>query len=84
MEQFIRERKAFYQVLTRKIKVLILIVSFFPMTLTTGFLFYRFYLTYTEKIQAHISELVQKHTQNIDSFLSEKLGNIRYLAKHFE
>ncbi|MBU1586173.1 MAG: ATP-binding protein [Proteobacteria bacterium] len=84
MEQFIRERKAFYQVLTRKIKVLILIVSFFPMTLTTGFLFYRFYLTYTEKIQAHISELVQKHTQNIDTYLLEKLGNIQYLSKQFD
>ncbi len=59
-------------------------ISFFPFILTTGFLFYRFNLTYTEKIQAHVSELVQKHTQNIDTFLSEKLGNIRYLAYQLE
>ncbi|MBC2703226.1 PAS domain-containing sensor histidine kinase [Desulfobacula sp.] len=84
MEQSLIDRKAFYHILTRKIMVLILVVSFTPMILTTGILVYRFNLTYTEKIQAHISELVQKHTQNIDTFLSEKLGNIRYLARQFD
>ena len=84
MEQSLTDRKAFYHILTRKIMVLILVVSFTPMILTTGILVYRFNTTYTEKIQAHISELVQKHTQNIDTFLSEKLGNIRYLARHFD
>ncbi|MBU0973358.1 MAG: GHKL domain-containing protein [Proteobacteria bacterium] len=84
MEESSTERKAFYQILTRKIMVLILVVSFFPMVLTTGVLFYRFHLTYTEKIQAHISELVQKHTQNIDTFLLEKLGNIQYLARLYD
>jgi len=83
MEQFLTDRKAFYHVLARKIMILILVVSFVPMILTTGILVYRFNLTYTEKIQAHISELVQKHTQNIDTFLLEKLGNIRYLAQNF-
>ncbi len=84
MEESLTDRKLFYHVLARKITVLILVVSFFPMTLTTGILFYRFHLTYTDKIQAHISELVQKHTQNIDSFLEEKLDNIQYLARQFD
>ncbi len=84
MEASAEDRNAFYHVLSRKITALILVVSFFPLILTTGILFYRFNQTYTEKIQAHISELVQKHTQNIDSFLSEKLGNIRYLAQQFD
>ena len=83
MEQSLTERKAFYQVLIRKITVLILVVSFFPLILTTGLLVYRFNITYTDKIQAHISELVQKHTQNIDTFLAEKLRNIQYLAQLF-
>jgi two-component system NtrC family sensor kinase len=34
-------------------------------------------MAYTDKIQAHISELVQKHSQNIDTFLSEKLENTK-------
>ncbi len=84
MEASAEDRNAFYHVLSRKITALILIVSFFPLILTTGILFYRFNQTYTEKIQAHISELVQKHSQNIDSFLLEKLGNIRYTARQFD
>jgi len=84
MEASSEDRSIFYHVLSRKITALILVVSFFPLILTTGILFYRFNQTYTEKIQAHISELVQKHSQNIDSFLSEKLGNIRYMAQQFD
>ena len=84
MEASSEDRNIFYHVLSRKITALILIVSFFPLILTTGILFYRFNQTYTEKIQAHISELVQKHSQNIDSFLLEKLGNIRYTARQFD
>ncbi len=83
MEASAEDRDVFYHVLSRKITALILVVSFFPLILTTGILFYRFNQTYTDKIQAHISELVQKHSQNIDSFLSEKLGNIRYMAQQF-
>ena len=54
------------------------------MLLTTGILFSRFNRAYTDKVRAHISELVQKHTQNIDTFLSEKSGNIRFLARNFD
>ncbi|WP_300458265.1 PAS domain-containing sensor histidine kinase [Desulfobacula sp.] len=84
MENGSEERAVFYQVLTRKIRSLILIVSFLPMILTTGILFYRFHLTYTKKTQAHISELIQKHSDQIDTFLFEKVGNIKYLAHHFD
>ncbi|MCG8530595.1 MAG: ATP-binding protein, partial [Desulfovibrionales bacterium] len=64
----------------RKIRLIILVVSFFPMLLITGVLVHRFNQTYGEKIHAHIFELVQKHSQNIDTFLWERLANIRYLA----
>ena len=84
MKQVSEDRNIFYQVLTRKITVLIVIVSFFPMLLTTGILFVRFNGAYTDKVRAHISELVQKHTQNIDTFLAEKSGNIRFLARNFD
>ncbi|MDD9301749.1 MAG: two-component sensor histidine kinase [Desulfobacter sp.] len=83
MEEPLADRKGFYQILTRKIRVLILVVSFVPMMLTAGILCYRFHQAYSEKVSAHISELVLKHTQNIDAFLLEKLGNIRYLARQF-
>ena len=81
MQATLTDRKGFYQILIRKIGVLILVVSFIPMMLTAGILCYRFHQAYSEKVRAHISELVLKHTQNIDAFLLEKLGNIRYLAR---
>lgn len=81
MNEPLADRKEFYQVLTRKIRILILMVSIIPMMLTLGILCWRFHLAYSEKISAHIGELVLKHTQNIDTFLKEKLGNIRYLAR---
>lgn len=81
MNEPLVDRKEFYQVLTRKIRILILMVSIIPMMLTLGILCWRFHLAYSEKISAHIGELVLKHTQNIDTFLKEKLGNIRYLAR---
>ena len=84
MAKTTEDRNSFYQMLTRKITVLIVIVSFFPMLLTTGILFYRFNLAYTDKVRAHISELVQKHTRNIDTFLAEKSANIRFLARRFD
>jgi len=78
------EREIFYQALTIRIRILIMIVSFFPMLLTTGILFYKFNQLYTEKMQTHTLELVQKHSLEIDTFLVEKLGNIRYVARQFD
>ncbi|WP_319577053.1 ATP-binding protein [uncultured Desulfobacter sp.] len=81
MPEPITDRKEFYQVLTRNIRIRILLVSIIPMMLTLGILCRQFHLAYSEKISAHIGELVLKHTQNIDTFLKEKLGNIRYLSR---
>jgi two-component system NtrC family sensor kinase len=51
------------------------------MILVIGVFLRQFHIAYQEKIRAHLEELVQKHKQNIDSFLEEKLGDIRFLAK---
>jgi len=42
MQETMTDRKDFYQILTRKIGILILVVSFIPMMLTAGILCYRF------------------------------------------
>ncbi len=59
----------------------IIIVSFTPMILVIVVFLQQFHIAYQEKIRAHLEELVQKHKQNIDSFLKEKLGDIRFLAE---
>jgi len=72
---------SYYQSLTGKIVSIVIIVSFTPMILVIGVFLHQFHISYQEKIRAHLEELVQKHKQNIDSFLKEKLGDIRFLAR---
>lgn len=62
----------------------VIIVSFTPMILVSGAILYQFHVSYHEKVAAHLEELVKKHKQNIDSFLNEKLGEIRFLVKNSE
>jgi len=59
----------------------VVIVSVIPMILVSGIILYQFHTSYHEKVRAHLGTLVKKHKQNIDSFLKEKLGDIRFLVK---
>ncbi|MDY6972882.1 MAG: ATP-binding protein [Thermodesulfobacteriota bacterium] len=62
----------------------VVIVSVIPMILASGIILYQFRSSYHEKVLDHLVTLVKKHKQNIDSFLNEKLGDIRVLAQTFE
>jgi len=61
----------------------VILVSIAPLLLVTCISLYEFGLAYREKVNAHLVELVQKHRQNIDSFLEQRLGDIRVMAKTF-
>jgi two-component system NtrC family sensor kinase len=61
----------------------IIIVSIVPMLLISSLILYQFHRSYSEKAYAHLETLVKKHKQNIDSFLKEKLGDIRFLTRTF-
>jgi two-component system NtrC family sensor kinase len=73
----------YYRMLTRRMVLIITLVSLTPMFLVTGIILYQFHVSYQEKIYDYLEELVQKHTRNIDSFLKEKLADIRFLAETF-
>ncbi|MDH3568525.1 MAG: cache domain-containing protein, partial [Desulfobacteraceae bacterium] len=83
MEQTKNKNNAYYRLLTRKMILTIIFVSFTPMILVSSIILYQFRISYHEKLQAHLKELVLKQKQNIDSFLKEKLGDIRFLAETF-
>ncbi len=83
MDKSKREHRDYYHSLTRNMLLTVIIVSFTPMILVGGIILYQFQASYHEKVHAHLEELVQKHKQNIDSFLQEKLGDIRFLADNF-
>ena len=74
----------YYRSLSRNMVITIIMVSFVPMFLVTGVIFYQFRQSYHEKVYAHLGELVRNHRQNIDSFLREKLGDIQSLVNTFD
>ena len=67
----------YYQSLSWNLIITAIVVSFSPLVMVIGILLHQFNLAYQEKTYAHLSELVQKHAQNIDTFLTEKLANLR-------
>ena len=74
---------AYYKHLHRRLVMIVVLVSFAPMIVAIGVILDQFRISYREKIHAHLEELVLKHKQGIDTFLTEKLGDIRFVADAF-
>jgi len=74
---------SYYRSLTRRIVLIIVVVSVIPLLLISGAIRYFFQVSYQKKVLGHLEVLIRKHRQNIDTFLSEKLANIRYLAESY-
>ena len=70
----------YYRSLTRNMMLIIMIVSFTPGALVMGVIFKEFSSSYNQVVFSHLQELVQKHRQNIDTFLSEKLADIKLIV----
>ena len=66
--------------LNRNIILIIIIVSIIPLILVSSTIYYQFRVSYHEKVYDHLRELVHSHAQNIDSYLQEKLSDIRFLS----
>jgi two-component system NtrC family sensor kinase len=60
--------------------LIVIIVSFVPMLLVSGLILDQFSMSHNEKVYNHLKELVHKHTIDIDTFLNERLKNIRFLV----
>ncbi len=73
----------YYLALTRRIVLIIVVVSIIPLVLISGTIRYFFQVSYQEKVQDHLKVLIKKHRQNIDTFLNEKLADIRALADSY-
>lgn len=85
MDQSVKKdpSNSYYRALTRNMVLVVLIVSFTPLVLVSGIILYEFEISYKEKVYAHLAEVVEKHRQRIDSFLTERLGNIRFISNTF-
>ena len=80
-EKLTRDR--YYRSLIRNMVLTIIIVSMIPMILVSSTLYLQFRKSYQEKVDDHLRELVQKHKQNIDNFLQERLTNIRLMTSRY-
>ncbi len=76
-------QSSYYKSLTRKMISIIIIVSFTPIILIGSIILNQFNKSCREKTHALLAVLVQQHKQNIDTFLNEKLNDIRFLAATF-
>jgi two-component system, NtrC family, sensor kinase len=74
---------AYYRSLTRWIVLIIVGVSIVPLILISGTIRYFFQHSYQEKVLEHLSVLVKKHSERIDSFLNERLADIEFLADSY-
>jgi two-component system NtrC family sensor kinase len=72
-----------YTKLSRNLTLIVIAVSFAPLILVGGLIFDQFASMYTEKVYAHLSVVVDKHKESIDTFLTEKQYEVQYLNKAF-
>ena len=73
-----------YKSLTNRMATILIVVAITPMMLVSGFILEQYRVSYSDKIHAHLGELVLKHKQNIDGFLLEKLSDLRFMAAAFD
>src|SRR5210317_552642 len=66
--------------LNRNIILIIIIVSMIPLILVSSTIYRQFRASYQEKVYDHLRELVHSHAQYIDSYLQEKLSDIRFMS----
>jgi two-component system NtrC family sensor kinase len=76
-----KRNSRYYGLLARNMIAVIVVVSLTPLLLTGLIIQSHFSDAYRQKVHEHLSELVQKHSQNIDRFLQDRLGNIRILVR---
>ncbi|WP_147822381.1 sensor histidine kinase [Salidesulfovibrio onnuriiensis] len=70
----------YYKSLHRSMAITVVLVSLMPLALITLIGGYQYTEIYKAKVMDHLEEIVRKHEQNIDSYLLEKVGEIRVLS----
>jgi len=74
---------SYYKSLTRKMVAIILVVSLTPLLLISAITRHYFQVSYREKVLDDIRARMEKQRQNIDNFLTDRLGSLRIQAKSF-
>ena len=59
---------------------LIILISLAPLALIAVVNGYQFKISYESKVLEHLEQVVEKHKQNIDTFLNENMADLRVMA----
>ena len=78
-----KNKDNYYKHLMRTMILIVIIVSYTPLLMISFVTAYKFHTAYRAKVLAHLSELVEKHRQNIDGFLTEKMADIKVAANTY-
>ncbi|MBU2551206.1 MAG: two-component sensor histidine kinase [Proteobacteria bacterium] len=70
-----------YRLLSRKMVLAVVLVSFIPLLITGGIILSRFSSAFQKIVKLHLEVLVQKHGNDINRFLTNRLGDIRVMAR---
>ncbi len=73
----------YYKSLTRKMVASILLVSITPLILISVSILYYLEASYKEKVEDYLQVLVKKHRGQIDTFLEQRLADIRVLTTSY-
>jgi two-component system NtrC family sensor kinase len=66
---------------TRNLVLTVMLVAGMPLLFIGFIIIQQFGDVYSDKITDHLTALVKKHSRSIDNFLTDRLGNIRVLAR---
>ncbi|MFH1724725.1 MAG: ATP-binding protein [Elusimicrobiota bacterium] len=74
------DKQKHYQSIRRSIIGIVAFVSLTPLLIMMGVTAYEFHTAYRSKVLAYLVQVVEKHADDIDTFLDERLADIRVLA----
>ncbi|MCF8034908.1 MAG: two-component sensor histidine kinase [Desulfarculaceae bacterium] len=74
---------AYYRTLTRNLVLFVVVVSLVPLMFSGAVILYEFDRAYQSKVEQHLEVLLNKHRRTIDAFLTDRLADIRVLARSY-
>lgn len=83
MTQDTPSTNGYYVQLKRRILINILLPAFIPLLLVSIVILMQFSNSYEAKVRDHLAQLMLKHKHDINTFLQERLANIKVVADKF-
>ncbi|MFC1884104.1 ATP-binding protein [Thermodesulfobacteriota bacterium] len=74
---------SYYKSLMKSMLLIGVIVPFMPMLLVSGIIYYQLHTSYNYKVHTHLGELIERSRINVEGYLNERVGDVRFLLNSF-